>query len=111
MHCAAPVGVELIALLIWLRGDDVKAHVLHIGFQGSLMLGVLPSDLQAMLFSAIYDGNLQVQQALSEIMDFLRGMGWFLSAVCLNTPQNGIPYHMTFLHTQTFPGNSQPRQL
>ena len=66
MHCAAPVGVELIALLIRLCGDNVKAHVLYIGFQGSLVLGVLPGDLQAVLFSAIYDGDLQVQQASSE---------------------------------------------
>ena len=75
MHCAAPVGVELIALLIGLRGDDVEAHVLHIGFQGRLVLGVLPGDLQAVLLSTVYDGYLQEQQASSGVINFLRAIG------------------------------------
>ena len=94
MHCAAPVGVELVALLIRLRGDNVKAHVLHVGFQGSLVLGVLPGDLQAVLFSAVYYGNLQVQQASSEAVPNLPRARTCPSAVGLDTSWNNKYCHM-----------------
>ena len=81
--------MKLIALLIRLRSNNVKAHGLHIGFQGSLVLGILPGDLQAVLLCAVYNSNLQVQPASCEVVAFLRAKGCPI-AVGLDTFQNVV---------------------
>lgn len=54
-----PVSMQLVALLIWLCSNDIKAHVLHVSLQRGFVLTIGPRDFQEVLVRAVHDGDLQ----------------------------------------------------